>query len=702
MGPVLTTPQVAVSDDASAGAAAVTAGTIAVPKATANTPARKNFGVEILIVGPLLPWLLAGPAELRPPSISDVAGSVVKSTLETWRFRHRYEWLRRDVRGMLLPALNGQVNGHRLAPLIPVIPATPAIPAIPVIPAISAILSSAHLDHLRYSHHSGRGVASAGRKVSYGCSIIGGMSRGVEQLSIDTAALADTSLLTLPDDELIDELQQLYRRVQSVTAIMLRAVREVDSRDLAKQRHFSRTAALLRQYLLIDSRTARDLVTHARLLDQDPTLQHAVLNGAATIAQAAVIGEALDTLTSTGDRDHVPAARTALLDMAQRFGPYQLSRLGTRILDHVAPQVGEEADRKALQRQERRARRRRGLTIAAPFDGTARISGYLTVEDTAIINAALDPLCRPTPNDERNPEQTRADALTDICRLALRTGQLPDNGGEPPQIIITIPYDDLTTRATEPAAPHYRQPHPPPDDREPDTPPCDAEPDTPPRDAEPDTPPRNHQPDAPPQDGQSGAPPRPPTGPPTRGREGDRPSGARPARSGTRRPDRTTATHAGNAGNAGNAGRLPGSGRGYGLLDNGERLSPETVRRLACDAHIIPAVLDGHGQPLDLGRSRRLFTGPIRRAMALRDGGCAFPDCDRPTKWCDGHHITGWLDDGPTSLTNGVLLCRRHHTIIHKGRWQVRIGADGHPEFLPPPELDPTRHPRRNLYRQRT
>ena len=505
------------------------------------------------------------------------------------------------------------------------------------------------------------------------------MSRGIKQLSTDVAALADTSLCTLPDDDLIDELQQLHHLVQSLTAIMLRRVREVDRRDLARQRHFSRTAAMLRQYLLIDSRTARDLVTHARLLEDDPTLQRAVLNGAVTIAQAAVIGEALDTLSSTGQHAHVPAARTALLDMAQRFGPHPLGRLGTRILDHIAPEVGEEADRKAMERQEKRARRRRGLSIAPPFDGTARISGYLTVEDAAIVNAALDPLCRPVPNDDRTPEQTRADALTDICRLALRTGQLPDNGGEAPQIIVTIPYDDLTTRTTPPAGPPHH--------RESDTPPRYRESDTPPRYRESDTPLKND----------ASTVPRATAGPPTRSRDGERPSGAGPTRSGPRRPDTTTT-----ATPTGSAGRTPGSARSYGLLDNGERLSPETVRRLACDAHIIPAVLDSHGQPLDLGRSRRLFTGPLRRAITLRDGGCAFPDCDRPPKWCDTHHIVSWLNDGPTSLTNGVLLCRRHHTLIHKEQWQIRIGTDGHPEFLPPPELDPTRHPRRTLYRQRT
>ena len=123
---------------------------------------------------------------------------------------------------------------------------------------------------------------------------------------------------------------------------------------------------------------------------------------------------------------------------------------------------------------------------------------------------------------------------------------------------------------------------------------------------------------------------------------------------------------------------------GVGTLDTGERLSPEQVRRLACDAQLIPAVLGGDGQVLDLGRTRRLITGALRRALELRDGGCAFPGCDRPPRWCHGHHVRAWSDGGSTTLDNSVLLCGYHHRIIHRGHWSVRIAADGMPEFIPP------------------
>ncbi|MEV0271338.1 DUF222 domain-containing protein [Hamadaea sp. NPDC050747] len=140
---------------------------------------------------------------------------------------------------------------------------------------------------------------------------------------------------------------------------------------------------------------------------------------------------------------------------------------------------------------------------------------------------------------------------------------------------------------------------------------------------------------------------------------------------------------------------------GAGLLDTGDLLTPETVRRLACDAMIIPAVLGGDGQILDVGRARRLIDGPLRRALVLRDKGCAFPGCDRPPQWCHGHHLKAWADGGNTCLANSVLLCGFHHREIHHGHWEVRIRPDGFPEFLPPTFIDPQRRPVRNTLHRR-
>lgn len=88
---------------------------------------------------------------------------------------------------------------------------------------------------------------------------------------------------------------------------------------------------------------------------------------------------------------------------------------------------------------------------------------------------------------------------------------------------------------------------------------------------------------------------------------------------------------------------------GHASLDDGGILSATAARILACDCQLIPAVLGSAGQVLDLGRSQRLFSGSLRRALALRDGGCSFPGCDRPPAWCDGSHMRSWADGGVTS-----------------------------------------------------
>lgn len=126
-----------------------------------------------------------------------------------------------------------------------------------------------------------------------------------------------------------------------------------------------------------------------------------------------------------------------------------------------------------------------------------------------------------------------------------------------------------------------------------------------------------------------------------------------------------------------------------GQLTSGAPLSATAVRRLACDAEIIPAVLGSDGQVLDVGRTRRLVTAAIFLALVIRDQHCAFPGCVRLPIACDAHHITHWAEGGPTSLDNLVLLCRRHHTLTHHSPWTVAIDPDtGRPVWHPPPAID--------------
>ncbi|MGH3952093.1 MAG: HNH endonuclease signature motif containing protein [Pseudonocardiaceae bacterium] len=90
----------------------------------------------------------------------------------------------------------------------------------------------------------------------------------------------------------------------------------------------------------------------------------------------------------------------------------------------------------------------------------------------------------------------------------------------------------------------------------------------------------------------------------------------------------------------------------------------------------------------------------MRDALGQRDKGCAFPGCQRPPRYCHAHHIVSWLDGGETALHNMCLLCEYHHTVVHRQRWHIRLDARGHPEFIPPKTIDPTRTPLHDPLRQ--
>ena len=102
-----------------------------------------------------------------------------------------------------------------------------------------------------------------------------------------------------------------------------------------------------------------------------------------------------------------------------------------------------------------------------------------------------------------------------------------------------------------------------------------------------------------------------------------------------------------------------------GTLDTGEKITADTARRLACEAGIIPAVLGGCSEVLDIGRQGRFHTAPMRTAMALRDGGCTAAGCDWPPGLCHAHHDIRWADGGFTNTKDGRLLCPKHHARAH-------------------------------------
>jgi Domain of unknown function (DUF222)/HNH endonuclease len=423
----------------------------------------------------------------------------------------------------------------------------------------------------------------------------------------------------LPLDELMSCVDDIHTVIQQATAVQLALIRQVDSRQVAAAMGATSTLAWLRDRHRISHATASRLVTLARAIDADagsPTAE-ALATGEVNVDQVQVITDAVAKLPV----EHRRAGEEHLLGEAETFGPRELGRLGQRIFEVVAPEAAEKQALDELERAERRAWHDRGLWLT-DIAGTSRVrlTGWLDQEGAASVRAALDPLCAPRttrrvagrshgvgdgradgtsgtadadndadPADVRSPAQRRVDALVEVCRLASACGQLPDNGGDRPQVVVTIDYDSLRQQV------------------------------------------------------------------------------------------------------------------GTGTFDDGSCLSPAAARRIACDAGTIPAVLGTASQALDLGRQTRLVTGPLRRALVLRDKGCAFPGCDRPPRWTDAHHIQHWSDGGPTDLGNLALLCGYHHRLIHHSDWHMKINPrDGLPEFIPPAYIDQDQRPRRNRYHHRT
>ncbi|WP_410817035.1 DUF222 domain-containing protein [Micromonospora sp. 050-3] len=404
------------------------------------------------------------------------------------------------------------------------------------------------------------------------------------------AACVDAPAWPLPEHDPIAALDAAHRLQQRLAAVTLALIREIDGRGTARTHGASNTAAWLRERLRLTVPAARRLIDLATALDTgNPGIRQALADGHITLDQTRVIADTATSVQATAGTEAAEKAVGVLTDWAAQFDPTHLRKLGTRILDHVAPEIADAAAHAALDADARRATHDRHLTLSEQTDGRLRLTGTLDTETAGLLRAAIDPLTAPSdPDDTRSPGQRRHDALAEVCRLALHTGELPDSGGDPAQIVVTTSYDGLTRQL------------------------------------------------------------------------------------------------------------------GAGTLDIGLQLTPDTVRRLACDATILPAVLSGTGQPLDVGRQRRLITGPLRRALVLRDRGCAFPGCDRPPRWCHAHHIHHWADGGPTNLDNAVLLCGHHHRHLHHSDWTIHLGHDGQPEFVPPAWLDPEQLPRRNHYHRRT
>ena len=118
-------------------------------------------------------------------------------------------------------------------------------------------------------------------------------------------------------------------------------------------------------------------------------------------------------------------------------------------------------------------------------------------------------------------------------------------------------------------------------------------------------------------------------------------------------------------------------GAAAGEMEGSAPVSSATTQRLACDATITRVLVDAESMIIDVGRSKRVVDGALRKALAIRDKHSQWPNCERPASWCDGHHLVHWIHGGETNLENCMLLCKRHHRMVHEGGWQMIRTEEG-------------------------
>ncbi|WP_170285999.1 HNH endonuclease signature motif containing protein [Nocardioides rubriscoriae] len=386
-------------------------------------------------------------------------------------------------------------------------------------------------------------------------------------------------------EDLVDGLQALEALTAQAAALRAQLLTEVDHREIPRrQLSWASTHEWYAHLAGLTVGEARKAVVHARALTSERSATfEALAAGEVSPRQAGIVCDAVEDLPP-GPALRAQAEQTLLAE-ATRLDATDLRKAARHLADVVDPDRAERKAEAELDREERAAHLKRFFAVTDDGAGGVRIKGRGSVEDAAILRAALIPLTKPSPAvdpeqpdepdhvDPRDHGARMWDALVGLAQHSLDTDLQPASHGARPRVGVLIDLDDL--------------------------------------------------------------------------------------RHGT-----------------GTA----------GTTEDGLTLSVSAVRRLACDADILPVCLGTEGQVLDVGRTHRLVTMALWLALIARDRHCAFPGCSRPPVMCHGHHVRHWADGGATALDNLVMLCGAHHRVIHHSPWEVRLSpVDGRPEFRPPP-----------------
>jgi hypothetical protein len=386
----------------------------------------------------------------------------------------------------------------------------------------------------------------------------------------DVADVDPTFMRTAEKQAALLRLSELSSRVDELRLRVL-----ASAGDVAEQTGARDAAAWLSHEARLDRPATRREARLAEAVDRRWTaVGAAVREGTVNLDQVAVIVRALDDLPDEVDRDVRRKAEARLVELAGEFGPRQLRILGRRVLDVIAPEVAEEHERKALERERANALRRTFLTTRRNGDGTTdlriRISDLAADRLLTYLSAFTSPRRTPKPGEpvhDLRPYDKRLGHAFVAFLESVDPRRMPLHGGDATTVIVTIDHQQLVT------------------------------------------------------------------------------------------------------------------GLGTALVGDTPITAGE-ARRLTCTAGVVPAVLGGASEILDLGRLRRLYSPAQRKAMAIRDKRCRAEGCDIPAAWCEAHHAGApWAAGGRTDLADGVLLCSWHHHRAHDRRYDARRLASGDVRF---------------------
>jgi hypothetical protein len=361
----------------------------------------------------------------------------------------------------------------------------------------------------------------------------------------------------LSDEQLREILPLTQLGINRLSAVLTRSVTAGEARQVQQADGMVAMKAWLTGHCRLSGREAAALVRDGRRLAELPTLAAAYSAGEVTAAHVATVTTAVTPArVAVAAANGIDLATTdaVLTEAALALGPEDTAKAVRHWVAGIDPD-GALDDAAGMTRV---------LRMAVSADGRIYLTGHMDAVGGETVHTALEALMnadRPT-GDLRTHGERMGDALVQLARQALRSGQLPTVRGEVAQVRVSI---DLMALCADRAA----------------------------------------------------------------------------------------------VGVAG--GELPFAGP----------ITPETARRLACDAGVVRILTGPHGLPMDVGREQRTATAAIRRAIEARDVHCVFAGCTAPASWCDVHHVQHWAYGGPTSCDNGALLCERHHTAVHEGGFQI-------------------------------